>query len=158
MPGRNLQVCQTYALIPRCRRICPQCTIPTEEFNLHHSPEHVDQHVRRLDDMLVLPNAQRQEYSFLCAGEGWLHGPLAIATVDPAVLRLDMDCAPPDRWHGVVDMIDDLTGAVRAGLKKRKLAKVWARAQCRGSGGDGRPMRQLNLRRSGQRRARAGHI
>ena len=120
-------ICQAYALITPCRRICPQCTIPTEQFSLHHAPAVVDASVRHLEDMLVLPDAQRQDYSFLCAGDGWLHGPLAIATVDPAVLRLDMHSAPPDRWHGVVDMIDDLTGAVRNGLKARKQAEVCAR-------------------------------
>ena len=79
--------------------------------------------IRHLDAMLALQPDERKHYSFLQSGE-WQHGPIAIATVDPAVVRLDMHCAPPDRWHGVVDMIDMLTGAVRKGLKKRKQAEV----------------------------------
>ena len=74
--------------------------------------------------MLALPDDQRQAYSWCCAGKGWSHGPLAMATVDPAVVHFDMHCVPPDRWHGVVDFIDNMTGAVREGLKKRGTAEV----------------------------------
>ena len=108
-----------------CRRICPQCTLETVLFNQYQSRGELSHLVRHLEDMLVLTDAQRPDYSFLCAGEGWMHGPIALATVDPAVVRLDMHCAPPDRWHGVVDMIDDMTGAVRKGLKARLQAEVY---------------------------------
>ena len=96
----------------------------TCDFKLYHSRTEVKGHRRTLDQMLLLPYDARQEFSFLCAGVGWMHGPLAIATVDPQVVRLDMHCAPPDRWHGVVDMIDDMTGVVRTHLKAQKQAQV----------------------------------
>ena len=73
---------------------------------------------------MVLPASQRQAYSFLCQGPNQLHGPLAISVVDPTVVPLDMDNAPADRWHGVVDMVDDMIGAVRRDLKAKKLTKV----------------------------------
>ena len=79
---------------------------------------------RHLDDMLALPDDQRQAYSFLSAGGDIAHGPLAMATVDPAVVDLDFNNAPADRFHGVIDMIDDMLGVVRAGLKDDKLAEV----------------------------------
>ena len=123
MTGRNVSYARPH------RRICPQCLLRTGQFNKYQSRAKIQGLTRHLDDMLALPDAQRQAHSFLCAGPGFLHGPLAIATVDPAVLRLDMHCAPPDRWHGVVDMIDDLTGAVRVGLKHRKQAGVCTRAR-----------------------------
>ena len=106
------------------RRICSQCTLETGRFNVHQSRAEMAGMVRRLDDMLALPDRQRQAYSFLCAGDGWMHGPLAIATVDPGVVQVDMHNCPPDRWHGVVDMIDDMTTVVRDGLQARKQAKV----------------------------------
>ena len=110
------------------QRIFPQCVQLTGEFNQHHSREEVARMTRHLDDMLALPDAQRQAYSFLCAGEGWLHGPLAIATVDPAVVRLDMSNYPADRYHGVTNMVDDMTGVVQRGIKARKKAQVsWHR-------------------------------
>ena len=111
--------------MPLCRRICPQCTLRTRDFNLHHTREEMAAPgmVRHLDAMLALPAAKRQKYSFLQSGDA-CHGPVALATVDPAVVQVDMHCAPPDRWHGVVDMIDDMTGVVRKGLKERKQAKV----------------------------------
>jgi len=107
-------------------RICSQCTLETEKFNQYQSRDALAGLVRHLDDMLALPDDRRQDYSFLCSG-ACMHTPIALATVDPAVVQLDMHCAPPDRWHGVVDMIDDLTGVVRAGLKDRKQAEVWRR-------------------------------
>ncbi len=79
---------------------------------------------RHLDDMLALPADQRQRYSFSCQGPGLLHGPLAMATVDPQVVDMDFNNAPADRFHGVVDMIDDLLRVVRKGLKANKLAEV----------------------------------
>jgi len=74
--------------------------------------------------MLALPDDERQQYSFLCQGQGLVHHPLAMATVDPAVVDLDFNNAPPDRFHGVVDMVDDLLAVVRKGLKKDELAEV----------------------------------
>ena len=53
-----------------------------------------------------------------------MHGPLAMATVDPAVVHLDMHCVPGDRWHGVVLFIDNMTCVVRKGLKARKIGEV----------------------------------
>ena len=74
--------------------------------------------------MLALPDDRRQEYSFLCQGPTLFHGPLAIATVDPEVVDLDFNNAPPDRFHGVVDMVDDLLKVVREQLKKADLGEV----------------------------------
>ena len=82
---------------------------------------------RRLNDMLALPREQRQAHSFLCQGPDIFHGPLTFATVDPEVVHLDLDHAPPDRFHGIVDMIDDLLGVVRKFLKDHKLADVCLR-------------------------------
>ena len=74
--------------------------------------------------MLVLADNQRQDYNFLCQGEGVLYGPLALAVVDPTIVPVYFDWAPADRWHGEVDMIDEMTGAVRRDLKARKLTHV----------------------------------
>ena len=105
-----------------CRRICNQCTGLTELFNVYH---HCSSYVRRhLDAMLILVDEDRHHYSFLSQGPDLPHGPLAVAAVDPAVVHLDFDCAPPDRWHALVNMIDSLTGVVREQLIKDKKAQV----------------------------------
>ena len=110
---------------PHCnRRICPQCTLLTEMFNEYQCRETIASMERRLDDMLALPNDQRQAYSWLAQGADILHGPVAIATVDRDVVDVDFNNAPPDRFHGVVDMIDDLLKVVRKGLKDDSLAEV----------------------------------
>ena len=108
------------------RRICCQCTLRTQLFNQHQTRAEMAAPgmVRHLDDMLALKPNERQAYSFCCAGDGWMHGPLAISTVDPAVLQLDFHCMPPDRWHGTVDMIDDLTTVVREGLRASHQAEL----------------------------------
>ena len=118
-------------MLPHQRRICPQCTLPTAEFNQHQPRGTHAARERHLADMLALPDDQRQDFSFLCQGKfmgaALLHGPLAMAVVDPTVVDLDFNNAPPDRFHGIVDMIDDLLGVVRAGLKEEKLGEVCAK-------------------------------
>ena len=95
---------------PFPRAICSQCTYPRELFN-EFTP-HGMMPARLLDDMLLLTKEELSEFSFLD------HGPLAIAAVDPEVLKVDMDHAPPDRWHEGVDMCHDMLDAVRAGIEK----------------------------------------
>ena len=131
---------------PLRRRTCSGCTGLTGDFATYqHNSTYVR---RRLDDMLCLPLSKRHEYSWLSQvclplsqrqcyslpsqGEDLHHGPLAMACVDPAILRLDFDCVPPDRWHCVINMIDDLTGAVRQQLVDAKLSEVTPphNAQC----------------------------
>ena len=116
------RICEVYACCTR--RICPQCLLLTAEFNQHQSRERLATLERHLDDMLRLPDAQRQEHSFLCQSADLMHGPLAMAVVDPAVVDLDFNNAPPDRFHGIVDMIDDLLKVVRGDMKKKKLGEV----------------------------------
>ena len=132
------------------RRISSQDTFLTKQFNRYHGPEARVAKTRHLVDMLCLPDAQRQAYSFLCQGEGVLYGPLALAVVDPTVVTVDFDNAPADRWHGEVDMIDELTGAIRKNLKRRKLSKVsqMASTLC----GTGRHMHMLSMPRACSRR------
>jgi len=99
------------------RAICSQCTHLRELFNEFTAQGMLPP--RLLEDMLLLTKEELSEYSFLD------HGPLAMAAVDPEVLKLDMDHAPPDRWHEGVDMCHDMLDAVRAGIEKRPdLAKV----------------------------------
>lgn len=108
---------------PLHRRTCSQCGTETQEFNEYQPRGSI--RPRLLDDMLALPLEQRREHSFLCQGGGHFHGPLAMAV--PEVVAMDMKNVPADRWHGIVDMIDDLLGVVREGLKSEKLAKVCLR-------------------------------
>ena len=79
---------------------------------------------RHLNDMLLLADVDRQAYSFLCQAEDVLYGPLALAVLDPSIVSVDFHHFPPDRWHGVVDMVDDITGAVKQQLKQAKLTNV----------------------------------
>ena len=80
---------------------------------------------RHLDDMLLLLDEERPDWSFLCSGKE-VHGPLALAAVDPAVLHLDLDHCPPDRWHAGVNMCSDMLAAVRAGLQnEHQYAEVY---------------------------------
>ena len=109
---------------PLCRRICLQCVELTGEFNVFKPTAHYNRLRRHLDHMLCLPLPQRQSYSFLSQSADLHHGPLAIACVDPDVVRLDFNCIPPDRWHGVVNMIEDLTSVVRQQLVEAKLSEV----------------------------------
>ena len=74
--------------------------------------------------MMLLPDRERQAHSWLCQGPEKLHGPIAMMVVDPSVVRLDFRNVPSDRWHGVVNMVDNITGCVRAMLAKAKLAEV----------------------------------
>ena len=117
---------QAYAkhMLSCTRRTCPGCTLETQQFNAYQPRASHAGRERHLDAMLALPDTQRQAFSFLSQGDGYLHGPLAMATVDPAVVKVDMQNAPADRFHGVIDMIDDLLGVSREDLKGRKLAEV----------------------------------
>ena len=126
-------ICEAYArhmpghMPHRGRRICPQCLLETGEFNQYQPRCSCPQ--RKLEDMLALPDDQRQANSFLCQGEGLFHAPLAFAAFgDPKTVPLDMNNAPPDRFHGIVDMIDDLLGVVRKGMKHKKVAQVCPQA------------------------------
>jgi len=102
---------------PLPRAICSQCTELRELFD-EFTPQGMLP-ARLLDDMLLLTKDELSRYSFLD------HGPLAMAAVDPEVLLLDMDHAPPDRWHQGVDMCSDMLDAVRAGMEKApEVAKV----------------------------------
>ncbi len=111
----------------RGRHTCGQCLLETEAFSDYQPRGAHATRPRRLNDMLALPLEQRREHSFLCQAEGHYYGPLALAVVDPKVVALDLSHAPPDRFHGIVDMINDLLGVVRQGLKERKLARVCLR-------------------------------
>ena len=69
--------------------------------------------------MLALTDEERPDYSFLCSGND-RHGPLALAAVDVEVLPMDLDHCPPDRWHGGVNMCEDMITAVRKAITDEK--------------------------------------
>ena len=108
----------------RGKRICPQCLTLTEDFAEHQCAQHREGLRRHLDTMLVLADELRQAHSWLCQGPALLHGPLAMSVVDPSVVRLDFRNVPADRWHGVINMVDAITGCVRKTLAAAKLAGV----------------------------------
>ena len=78
--------------------------------------------VRRLAHMLRLDQDEHQAYSWCCGATA--NCPMALAAVDPGVVPLDFDCVPPDRFHGVVDMVNDMFDVVRARLEKHHIAQV----------------------------------
>jgi len=106
-------------------RICPQCVTLTEQFSGHQCPACRDQMRRYLNDMLALPDTSRQAYSWLAQSADLMHGPVALAVVDPSVVHLDFGHVPPDRWHGIINNVDAITGCVRETLRKAKLTEVW---------------------------------
>jgi len=106
--------------IPLRRRICCQCLLERVLFN-SYTPV-ADMPVRRLAHMLRLDQAKHQAYSWCCGATA--NCPMALAAVDPGVVRLDFDCVPPDRFHGVVDMVNDMFDVVRARLEQRHIAQV----------------------------------
>ena len=88
-----------------------------------------DMPVRRLAHMLLLGAHEHQDYSFCCGASKGLA--LALAAVLPWVVRLDFDCVPPDRFHGVVNMVNDMFDVVRAYLLKHHTAEVRLQLGCR---------------------------
>jgi len=97
--------------------ICSQCELLRLLFNIFRAAE--DMPPRHLEDMLLLgddPEA-RKHHSFLCSGTD-LHGPIAFSVVDPAVVEVDFDHAPPCKWHWAVDMASDLLDHFREGMGK----------------------------------------
>jgi len=113
---------------PPFSRICSQCELLRELFNLFMAAD--DMPVRHLDAMLLLGDDPdvRKAFSFLCAGGGHLHGPLALSLVDPAVVPMDFDHCPPCKWHWAVNMASDLMDHFRqeleSGRGQRAKAKV----------------------------------
>ena len=99
--------------------ICSQCQLLRELFNQFMAAE--DMPPRRLEEMLLLGDdpALRKYYSFLCSGST-LHGPIALAVVDPAVVAVDFDHCPPCKWHWAVNMASDLMDHFRQGMGKAK--------------------------------------
>jgi len=97
--------------------ICSQCQMLRELFNRFVASG--DMTPRRLEEMLLLGDdpVERKWYSFLCSGTE-LHAPIAFTVVDPAVVKVDFDHAPPCRWHWAVDMSSDLIDHFRAGMGK----------------------------------------
>jgi len=111
-------------------RTCPGCITLTGDFNQYQPPASRLEMRRTLNAMLELDEDERQNYSFLCQGPNLFHGPLALAVVDPAVVRLDFRHIPADRWHGVINMVEGMTGCVRHHLRKNKLAEVSLPSTC----------------------------
>jgi len=119
MPWRpNLPPCTP----PPNSMICSQCELLRALFNMF-TPE--DELPRRLlAEMLLLGDdvEQRKFHSFLCSGNT-LHGPIALAMVDPQVAAVDFDHVPPCKWHWAVNMASDLVDRVRAQLGGDKKGK-----------------------------------
>jgi len=97
--------------------ICSQCQMLREQFNQFLAAADITP--RTLEEMLLLESdaAMRKFYSFLCSGTE-LHAPIAFTVVDPAVVEVDFDHAPPCRWHWAVDMASDLIDHFRDGMGK----------------------------------------
>ena len=108
--------------------ICSQCELLRELFNVYLAADQMPR--RHLQAMLLLGEdaAVRKHFSFLCCGKD-LRGPIALSVVDPAVLALDFDHAPPCKWHWAVNMASDLMDHTRqqletGGRQQRAKAKV----------------------------------
>ena len=78
--------------------------------------------VRRLAHMLRLAQEDHQAYSWCCGATA--NCPMALAAVDPGVVPLDFDCVPPDRFHGVVDMVNGQFDVLRKYLESEHTAQV----------------------------------
>ena len=102
--------------------ICSQCEELREDFNLF--VEEGLMTPRLLENMLLLGDnpEMRKYHSFLCSGTT-LHGPIALAMVDPQVVAVDFDHVPPCKWHWAVNMASDLVDRVRAQLGGDKSSK-----------------------------------
>ena len=108
--------------------ICSQCELLREQFNIFRAADLMP--VRHLHAMLQLGEDPevRKSFSFLCSGTH-LKGPIALSVVDPTVLPMDFDHAPPCKWHWAVNMASDLMDNTRrqleaGGRQQRAKAKV----------------------------------